>query len=413
MARFIKRARTLVLLCTFYVLLTSSALAGWNGFGGGILPGPQWRPYAPTSAFNTEVGPSPQIAPNSAQVVSTILGWNGGHVQDLGTGNTWDHPIYWAQSNDPVYELHSSGRPEFNGVMIKVPAAAVPASGGDKHMGIVEPDGTEYDMWHTTMSGSNISFEIGGETRIDGNGTGPAATEAGFALQAGVIRAPELIAGKINHALFCVVSETNGRVYPATHGSATSSTPGAPAMGQHLWLSDEGEWIEKAHFPAWKTGILEAWAHYGCYVGDKGGSGFSFELEAPESYTALGLPEPLLQFGQEQLGEAITGSYTFHVAEGVEWAKYLRVLEPPSANPLPETGSSGSTGETGGTGPTGATGETETTEGTEPAGETETTGSSDETGTTGSTGETGPTGATGPTKKPGHRHHHHWWESQP
>jgi hypothetical protein len=164
-----------------------------------------------------------------------------------------------------------------------------------------------------------------GQTTIAGSGLGGVATAAGFDLAAGIVLPAELIAGKINHALFAVVHECAGQVAPASHNDCGSGE-NLPAEGQHLWLSDEGSWIENGHYPKWKEGVLLALNHYGAYVGDKGRSGFSFQGEDEHPWTVFGEAEPLKVYGEEKHLPPSGGIYRYNLSEGVEWGKYLRVL---------------------------------------------------------------------------------------
>jgi hypothetical protein len=195
--------------------------------------------------------------------------------------------------------------------------------------------------------GGTLSFAWGGRTRIDGDGLGSAATAAGFGNLAGMIRAPELAAGHINHALFIVLkcaakgtsfgygttatSYGSSYVYPATHGGSTcgSTVPNAVPLGARFTLAMSDAQIGALSVPAWKKTILTALAHYGAYVGDTGGPGFAFMVESSATYTALGLPDPLVAFAVLNNLPTWNGEYIFDVASGVEWAKYLRVLTPP------------------------------------------------------------------------------------
>ena len=82
--------------------------------------------------------------------------------------------------------------------------------------------------------------------------------------------------------------------------------------------------------PTWKKTILTALAHYGGYVGDTGGPGFAFMFESGATYTSLGLTDPLVTFALTNGLPTWNGGYVFNMANGVDWAKYLRVLAPPA-----------------------------------------------------------------------------------
>ncbi len=213
------------------------------------------------------------------------------------------------------------------------------------------PEGWEYDLWRAQTppaGGGTLSFAWGGRTRIDGSGLGSGGTASGFGNLAGMIRAPELAAGKINHALFITVrcasgntsfgygtvcsTQTSSYVYPATSGGSTcpASEINAPPLGAHFMLAMSEAQIQALAVPTWKKAILTALAHYGGYAGDTGGPGFGFMFESSTTYTALGLPDPLTTLGQQDGLPTWEGRSVYNIASGVEWEKYLRVLAPPS-----------------------------------------------------------------------------------
>jgi hypothetical protein len=218
-------------------------------------------------------------------------------------------------------------------------------------MTIVEPDGWEYDLWQTiSKQGGTLSFELGGRTRIDGDGLRSNATAARFGNLAGVIRAQELAAGEIDHALFIVVKCTStstsfgygtradsGKsafVFPAAGGGSEcggADNADAPPMGAHFQLAMSEGQIGALNVPTWKKAILRALARYGGYVGDTGGPGFGLQFESSTMYTAFGYADPLVSFAKQSGVGAWNGMYAFNLADGVDWARYLRVLAPPGA----------------------------------------------------------------------------------
>lgn len=336
----------------------------WLGFHAGQWPGADWRPYSADSPFNVPISAHVRVHPRSRAIVERILSWGVPARLVAGTSDTGDdygHPTYYARSSDPVYRLRPTmqwGRSPIRGVRIHVPAAARPAGGSDGHMTVVQPNGWEYDFWRASSkppSGGTLRFGWGGRVRIDGSGTGGEATASGFGNLAGIVRAPELAAGRIDHALFVVVRCTSGDgsfhfgvrrphdrnqsafVYPATHGGSRcpASERGAPPMGARLQLAMSGAEIDALGLPEWKRAILHALARYGGYVGDTGGPGFAIQLESGSTYTAFGYADPLLGFAAQSGGETdgsvqeYEGRYLFDIASGVDWASRLRVVTPP------------------------------------------------------------------------------------
>ena len=331
--------------------------SGWDGFGGLLLPGAGWRPYAATSPFNRTVEGAATVG-SSQTYIEKALSWGvpaNITAGSSGTVNDWSHPTYYAESSDPVYTLHATepwGKNVLEGMKIPVPAGASPAAGGDGHMAVVTPDGWEYDFWRAQTppaGGGTLSFAWGGRTRIDGNGLGSGATAADFGNAAGMIRAPEMLAGHIDHALFIVIkcaakgtgfgygttatSYGSSYVYPATHGGSACASTDATAvpLGTHFVLGMSEGQIQALAVPAWRKTILTALAQYGGYVGDTGGPGFAFMFESGSTYTSRGLPDPMVAFALANGLPTWNGSYVFNVAGGVEWTKYLRVVAPPSA----------------------------------------------------------------------------------
>jgi hypothetical protein len=212
----------------------------------------------------------------------------------------------------------------------------------------VEPDGWEYDFWQVKSKpsgGGTMTYTGGGRTRIDGDGLHSGATAALFGNLAGMIRAQELAAGHINHALFmvlkCVSTSTSfgfgttrggssAFVYPAFHGGAGCSSGSLPPLGARFRLAMSDAQIAALSVPGWKKTILTALAHYGGYVGDTGGGGIGFMFESSQMYTSLGQPDPLAAFARAHGVPTFNGQFVFNMSSGVDWARFLRVVVPPA-----------------------------------------------------------------------------------
>jgi hypothetical protein len=322
----------------------------------GSWPAGCWRPYGEASPFNRQLPASPRLDPDSAAIVSRLVGW--GKAQGLivgqpeGNGEDYGHPSYYASPSDPLYTIHctkwTSSCP-IEGMQVHIPALARPASGTDAHMVVIDQQGGwEYDFWqvHTQplpASGGAIDISHGGRTRWgtpDATGLGSNATAAAFGLQAGVIRAEEWEGaaaggGAIDHALFMSVRCTAGyAVYPAapgTSGLACSSTADAPPIGAHFYLDMSAAQIDALAVPGWKKPILKAMARYGLFVGDTfGGSSNSFGLSAESDvqYRSFGLAGRYAALGEKWGVGTWNGAYVFDIASGVDWGRYLKVVDP-------------------------------------------------------------------------------------
>jgi hypothetical protein len=315
---------------------------GLGTFTVGNWPSRCWRPYADSSPFNRRVPAAPRLAANSAQVVQRVLGF--GAIQNLvagesGTADDWSHPTYYPGANDPYFTLHCTepwGTCAIEGHRIRIPDAARAAAGGDAHLTVVDQStGWEYDLYDVSAKpagGGRLDFGWGGRTRIDGDGRGSDATAAQFGNLAGIIRAQELAAGVIPHALFTVIKcgSTSPRfVYPATKGGTyCSDTTSAPPMGSHLWLAMTDEQIEALAVPRWKKTVLHAMADYGMIMGDTGSGSWAIQAESGSTYTSFGYEDELVKFARANGWSAYNGRYSGNLRDGVDWARYLRVLDP-------------------------------------------------------------------------------------
>ncbi len=215
----------------------------------------------------------------------------------------YSHPIYRAHSGDPTYTIQCGGG-GVNGRSIQIPSGARPTSSSDGHMAVVQPDGWEYDFWQASApSGGTVRCSIAYRLRYDGPGIVTAdmkrkdpslggGTAAHFGEAAGLIRANEIQAGVIPHALFVVIrGGSSSTVYPAYKPSGNSDGD-RPAMGQRFRLNMSDAAIDGSCAPGWEKTVAKAMAHYGLYFGDTGGDGFTPMMESPLTYTAVGQANP-------------------------------------------------------------------------------------------------------------------------
>jgi hypothetical protein len=283
--------------------------------------------------------------PNSAAIVSRVTGWGPPSDFVAGTADTssdWSHPTYYSKSTDPVFTLHcyesSWGTCATEGMQIRVPDAARPAGGSGTHMsGVDHACGWEYDLYKVRSKprgGGVLEFRWGGRTRIDGDGRNAGATAANFGLGAGIIRAQELAAGQINHALFMVIKcDSASFVYPATKTGRSCSSIGqsnsdAPPMGSRLQLNMSAAQIDALAVPPWKKTVLKAMATYGMYFGDTGGGAWGIQAESGSTYTSFGKEDAMVTFARNNGVPTYNGKYVFNIRDDVDWARHLRVIAP-------------------------------------------------------------------------------------
>jgi hypothetical protein len=306
-----------------------------------------WRPYAPGSPFNRPVSRDAPDAPGSRAIVDRLTAFGPPAPIIAGvheTAEDWSKPTYYATNDDPLFRVHCTrpwGRCEIEGERIRIPDAARPAAAGDGHMTVIDPDGhVEYDFWQVASKpdgGGRLVASWGGRTSLAGDGRGSEAVAAGYGNLAGLVRAQELAAGRIDHALFMVVQCTDGRaVFPAARGNvdgACGDGSPAPPLGARFVLDMAPREIDALPAPAWKKTILHAMARYGMIVGDTGGVPWGIQVESDTSYTSLGRA-PLFErfargadFRADRWDEIDRNVWIGDLERGVDWRRRLRVVD--------------------------------------------------------------------------------------
>jgi hypothetical protein len=319
-------------------VLNPACLPAFGTFKAAVSPPPCWRPYSPSSPFNRRLPASPRLSPRSAEYVRRVTGF--GPVQHLEAGKSdgaGSHTTYYSVPTDPEYTIDCTqtwGRCPIEGMKVRIPLGARPAANTDAHMTVVDQvSGWEYDFWQTTvpsLTSRTLKISWGGRTRIDGDGLGSDGTASRFGNLAGVIRAEEMEAGRINHALFMVVHcDSGGYVYPAQKaGMACSSRAGAPPMGSHFMLDMSDAEIAALQAPRWKKTVLTAMAHYGMFVGDTGGT-WAVTTESGIGYASVGQRDKWLAFGQANgWARYREDIWVGHLRDGIDWERRLRVVDP-------------------------------------------------------------------------------------
>ena len=220
----------------------------------------------------------------------------------------FEHPTYWSDPDDPLYTIHCNrpwGRCSVEGLQVRIPQAALaPPATNDGHLTVIEQwNNWEWDFYEaqTPLSGSTLNIGWGGRTDLRGDGLGTGeAVAAEWGNLAGIMRAEEVIAGDIPHALFLVLTCDSGSfVYPATKsGTQCSDTTSAPPMGTHLWLDLTSAEIDALPIHAWQKLILETLHDHGAFMGDTGGPGFDLQFESSLTYASFGRIDPLVPWAQ-------------------------------------------------------------------------------------------------------------------
>ena len=319
----------------------------YGSFAAGRWPSACWRPYASDSPWNRRLPARPTLDPRSASVVAGLMRATakaGGRPKALIAGQEkYGHPTYWSGATDPSYRVHCLmpwGRCEVEGMRVRIPARARAVTGSDAHLTVVDQlGGWEYDFWQARPRKDGVlNVSWGGRTPIGpdhGDGLGSNATAGHFGLLAGQVRAEELQAERIDHALMMVVPCANGhRVYPAGGVGRECSEIGrsnadAPAMGARFLLAMSEEEIDALPAPGWRKAIYRAMARYGMYVGDTGNGSWAITQESDLTYTSFGQPNKWVDFARRVGAEQYPGyPYYLSYGDGIDWGRRLQVVSP-------------------------------------------------------------------------------------
>jgi hypothetical protein len=317
-----------------------------------------WRPYRPESPFNLRIPKNATELEGSQEISGKLV--DAGTIGPIPAGDPerdFGIATYHAQPGDPTKTVTCiedfGGTCDLEGVEVPMPQGAVPSGvwplaepddDWDSHLTVIDhASGLEYDLWNIrAMDSKTVTIKWGGVTNVRGYGLGSDAVASQNGSIAGMVRAQELRAGKIDHALALFVPCTEGHVYPATKDGLDCSDngfddEGRPAMGAHFQLPADP--TELAVAPPWKRAILEALDRYGAYVVDTSGTEgiWGLKHESPAGYTSQGEKDPFLELAIDS-GVAPADpnengilEYFFNFGTDVDFTR-LRLV-PPSIEP--------------------------------------------------------------------------------
>ncbi|WP_300016085.1 right-handed parallel beta-helix repeat-containing protein [Pseudonocardia sp.] len=302
------------------------AQSGTTGVGLDCLPtddGPtrSARPYFDAADWLWNPVPEdPALDPQSEAMVAHLA--TGDHIAntvDFGvtlrdtediTEDTPRFPVSFAQEGN-------WGPDPFAGETIPIPEDTPIAPGSDGHLAVADPiTNMVYNLWMAQDGGESWTAGWGAMTPLDGDGReeNGSSTGAGIARYAAVVRAEDIAAGEIPHALFFStnMAAPDEVRYPATKtdGSNMDGVDTPIPEGARVQL-DPALDLESLGLSEGELTVARALQTYGAYVGDNGGArmGFLFEYVPGSSvYSDAG----------------IEGDYAS--LESIPWER-LRVLE--------------------------------------------------------------------------------------
>jgi len=263
-------------------------------------PPPTVRPYFTTADWHWAPIASPSVDPNSAAIVRELA--NGKHIANL---VEFGVTLRVADSTTPRYRVSFAyagewGPHPFGSDTVPIPKGTPVPPGSDGHLCIVDPArNAVYSFWQARYNagGDTWSAGWGAKVALDGDGreTLGSSTGAGISRYACVIRASEIAAGDIPHALFFSTNMAARRVFrfPATKTDGANMAGVATPIpeGARVQLDPH---IDVDALPGITRGertVARALQRYGAYCGDNGGArmAFLFEYTTSDAYRKAGL----------------------------------------------------------------------------------------------------------------------------
>lgn len=382
---------------------TPPTCGAYGTFGPGCWPPATFQPYNHlTSPFNAGNALQANVSAHNADIVSSILGPMGstghpGNLLALRDGLNGE-PTYWIPKSGSApgvtlrnftLKCHPNDQPEPTNCAfpdtVSIPAGAVPEDGPgdpnlnpplpsctiyqtswsqplsapDCHMIIADQrNDTEYDLYHVSVASipdQDGTLEVGSAGKLtlnDGSGTVPMqqgnTNAAGFGELAGRVRAEELLAGQVDHALYIGVTCSNGTSVapdplapkaPSEGSCAKRNIPAQnpPALGTWLRLNQGILSDPSVHLQDWEKPLIQAMVTYGMFIGDTTSSGdyFDVETEGGMQYTSMKdashqpYPDEWLNWAVTNKLGAAQSPYNGYVAlftRSIPWSKYLEVI---------------------------------------------------------------------------------------
>ncbi|KAA0110876.1 hypothetical protein [Mycolicibacterium sp. P1-5] len=291
----------------------------WAGVTGCSKSGPRalHAPFGSDSSWRQPIPPKPVIDSNSAAMIAAIQSERALHANLVEFGI----PIYRVHGDKPGRAVECTGGDwgdcPFGDMSVPIPSDAVPNSGSDGAMVIVDESSSKvYEFWRAAKHGDRWSSEWGAVNSLTGSGWGGSSTGSGASRLAGVIRVDEVAAGKISHALALQTSNacTTFRP-PAIKADGTSRRPDCIPEGARLQL-DPGVDLHSLGLSKGVLAVATAMQRYGGYVVDVGGAPLSASFELDRSAAAGTLGKVYQDAGFR---------WDYDAMERVPWDK-LRVL---------------------------------------------------------------------------------------
>jgi hypothetical protein len=261
---------------------------------------PPARPYFTAADWLWNPVPAnPVLDPQSA-VLARELGADD-HLADLVEYAVTLRDQSSIPPGTPGVRVTAGGRDPFGGRTVPIPAGTPIPTGDDKALAVLDASsGMTFGMLGAQEHGASWTVDGGALAPIDGDGretSGGSSTGSGIARFAAVVRAAEIQAGEIPHALFFStnMAADGDKRFPAvkTDGSNMNGVATPIPEGARVQLDPS---IDLAAIPGitpFELTVGRALQRFGAYAGDNGGARMALIFEyVPDlgPYRAAGAP---------------------------------------------------------------------------------------------------------------------------
>jgi hypothetical protein len=248
--------------------------------------------FAPTSFWNTPLGPSTPIDTKSADYVGDLqrqVKW-GPWINTT----SYSTPIYQVPIAQPLVKVtldtaDSTGRLQGAFAAVPLPDNAQPSSGADGHLTVLQPESdTLWEFWQLSYKSDGWHARWGGKMGNVSSNPGYfsdpwywGATATSLPLVGGLITLREMQDGHIDHALAIAIPEPRYHLFtwPAQRTDGFRFTSTAIPEGTRFRIDPNLD-LSTLSMPTVTRMIAEAVQKYGMVVRDRAGS-VSFYAEDP------------------------------------------------------------------------------------------------------------------------------------
>lgn len=276
---------------------------------GGVSAAEPARPYFPRADWLWEPIPAdPVFDPQSAAMVNLLK--EGKHSAALWNFGVTLRGPEQVSAGTPRYDIEFANVPKwgtdpFGEDTMPIPTGTPIPPGSDGQVSVVDPANRyTYNLWQAVNRDGKWSATWGAKTPLDGDGRDPhgyASTGSGLNRYGTVVRASDIAAGHIPHALFFATDMAALRTvfrYPATQSDGKNIAGVATPIpqGARVQLDPSIDVDAIPGITPFEKIVAKALQTYGAYCGDSGRArmGFLFEFEGGKepgaTYRATGAP---------------------------------------------------------------------------------------------------------------------------